>query len=78
MPGWKACLFRSCPPGQTVRTFFKATRSSGGAGAYGGALNLPSATLTLVGSHEGSDMMHATMRLRANTLGLVHPVPDAR
>jgi hypothetical protein len=61
-----------------VDPLLKATKSTGGAGAYGGALNLPAALLTLVGSYEGSDMMHATMRLRANTLGLVHLVPDAR
>jgi hypothetical protein len=60
----------------TVDRTLKTTKSTGG--AYGGALNLPPGSLTLIGSHEETDMMHVTLRMRPNTLALVHLVPDGR
>lgn len=52
------------------------TKKTGG--SYGGALNLLPGALTLVGSYNERDIAHATIRMRRNTLALVHLVPDGR
>lgn len=60
----------------SVDRTLNTTKATGS--AYGGALNLPPGSLTLVGSHEQDDVMHVNLRLRPNTLALVHLVPDGR
>jgi hypothetical protein len=62
--------------GLMVDALLQATQAKGR--AYGGALNLPPGSLTLVGSHGDKDVTRATLRIRPNTLALVHLVPDGR
>jgi hypothetical protein len=71
----------------TSRTFYttysrvvdpSANSTQAGGNSFGGAVNLPPAASSVVGSHDGRTIANATVRIRADALGLVMLVPNAR
>jgi hypothetical protein len=47
-------------------------------GAFGGAFNLPSQTVTVIASHAGQEVSRAAIQMRPGTVGFVYLVPNAR
>jgi hypothetical protein len=45
---------------------------------YGGAFNLPAGQTSIVGSHANMDVMNAGIPLRADVLGMLFLLPNAR
>ena len=54
-----------------------AATSEQGSG-YGGALNLPAGQTSIVGRHANTDVINATIPLRADALGILFLVPNAQ
>jgi hypothetical protein len=62
--------------GLTVSRKQTATKAVGS--SYGGALNLLPGSLTVVASQGESGVSNTTLRMRPNTLALVHILPDGK
>jgi hypothetical protein len=56
----------------------EATETSEQGSGFGGALNLPAGQTSIVGRHDNTDVINATIPLRADALGILFLVPNAQ